>query len=387
MGRRSTPGLRLRDGIWHIEKRILGEAVFESCRTGDLSEAERFLARRTEEIRNAKLYGIRPVHYWREAAIKYLEAKKDKRSLANDASILKELDPFIGHLPVDQVHDGTIEPFKKACRKRGWRSKSINNALGIVRHTLNLCARAWRDEHGLTWLVTPPLITMETVKDGRLPYPLSWDEQANLFQRLPGYLQRMALFKVNSGPREQEVCQLSWEWEVPVPEIGRSVFIVPGEIVKNKDDRLLILNDVAWSIIQGQRGLHPVYVFPYGQTKEKVDDRWRIVKGGIPLRWMNNSAWERAWKEAGLPVGAEYTRGVHNLKHTFGRRLRAAGVPYETRQVLLGHKNGDITTHYSAAELQELLDAANKVCSPNSGKTPALTLLKRKAVSVLPLTA
>lgn len=381
MGRKHTPGLRLREGIWHIEKRILGEEVCESCRTGNLEEAERYLSHRTEEIRNAKLYGVRPVRYWREAAIKYLEVKKDKRSLAGDAAILKELDPSIGHLPVDKVHDGTLAPFKDACRAKGWRTKSINNALGVVRHTLNLCARSWRDEHGLTWLVTAPLITMETKKDGRIPYPLSWDEQANHFPRLPGYLQKMSLFKVNTGAREQEVCQLSWLWEVPVPEIGRSVFIVPGEIVKNTDDRLLILNDVAWSIVQEQRGMHPVHVFPYGQAKEKVDGKRRIIKGNLPLRWMNNSAWERAWKAAGLPVGGIYTRGVHNLKHTFGRRLRAAGVPYETRQVLLGHKNRDITTHYSGAELQELLDAANKVCLPKSGKTPALTLLKRKAVA------
>ncbi len=30
--------------------------------------------------------------------------------------------------------------------------------------------------------------------------------------------------------------------------------------------------------------------------------------------------------------------------HTFGRRLRAAGVSYEDRQDLLGHKSGRITT-------------------------------------------
>ncbi len=58
---------------------------------------------------------------------------------------------------------------------------------------------------------------------------------------------------------------------------------------------------------------------------------------------------------------------VHDLKHTFGRRLRAAGVPLETRKVLLGHRNGDITTHYSAPELEELLEAANKVCEEKSG--------------------
>jgi 2C-methyl-D-erythritol 2,4-cyclodiphosphate synthase len=72
---------------------------------------------------------------------------------------------------------------------------------------------------------------------------------------------------------------------------------------------------------------------------------------------------------------------VHDLKHTFGRRLRAAGVPIETRKVLLGHRNGDITTHYSAPELEELIDAANKVCGEKSGKTPALVVLKQKAAT------
>ena len=36
----------------------------------------------------------------------------------------------------------------------------INNALSIVRRILNLAARKWRDEYGLTWLETPPLLSM-----------------------------------------------------------------------------------------------------------------------------------------------------------------------------------------------------------------------------------
>ena len=38
---------------------------------------------------------------------------------------------------------------------------------------------------------------------------------------------------------------------------------------------------------------------------------------------------------------------IHDLKHTFGRRLRAAQVSLEDRQDLLGHKSQRITTHYS----------------------------------------
>jgi hypothetical protein len=56
--------------------------------------------------------------------------------------------------------------------------------------------------------------------------------------------------------------------------------------------------------------------------------------------------------------------------------LRAAGIAKETRSALLGHKTGDITTHYSAAEIQELIDAVAKIVEDNSRKSPALTLLR-----------
>jgi len=59
------------------------------------------------------------------------------------------------------------------------------------------------------------------------------------------------------------------------------------------------------------------------------------------------------------------------------------GVPLETRKILLGHKNGDITTHYSAPELEELIEAANRVCEGKSGKTPALVVLKHRTLSAV----
>ena len=68
-----------------------------------------------------------------------------------------------------------------------------------------------------------------------------------------------------------------------------------------------------------------------------------------------------------------------NLRHTFGRRLRGAGVSLETRKALLGHANGDITTHYSAAELAELLHAAEKIVNRGVTQSPTLTVVRRTA--------
>ena len=156
----------------------------------------------------------------------------------------------------------------------------------------------------------------------------------------------MALFKVNTGCREQEVCRLRWDWEVEVPELDATVFLIPSEHVKNGEERLVVLNTVAKSVIKEERGKDDEFVFTYK---------------GNPVTRIYNSAWKRARKAAGLPQ-----LRVHDLKHTFGRRLRAAGVSLETRKVLLGHTNGDITSHYSAPELEELFRAASQVCGTDS---------------------
>lgn len=363
MGRERPPGLYKRGGIWHIDKQIKGYGrVSESCRTSDLHEAERYLAHRLEEIRLATVYGTRPTRMFREAATKYLTENVHKRSIDRDAQDLRSIDPFIGSLPIERIHDGTLAPYVRVRRGNGVRPGTINRTLAVVRRVLNLAARRWRDESGLTWLATAPLLSLVPDEDPRQPYPLSWEEQARLLQELPAHLARMVLFKVNTGTREQEVVQLRWEWEYPIPELETSVFVVPRSIVKNKQDRLIVLNDVARSVIASVCGNHPQRVFTYK---------------GEPVTRMYDSAWKKARQRAGLP-----NLRVHDLKHTFGRRLRAAGVSFEDRQDLLGHKSGRITTHYSAAELGNLLEAANRVCGTESRKSPAITLIRTRAAAV-----
>jgi plasmid stabilization system protein ParE len=75
---------------------------------------------------------------------------------------------------------------------------------------------------------------------------------------------------------------------------------------------------------------------------------------------------------------------VHDLKHTYSRRLRAAGVSFEDRQDLLGHKPGRITTHYSAAELHNLIEAANRVLAMKpSTQIKPISYLKAHTAEVI----
>jgi integrase len=291
-----------------------------------------------------------------QAAAKFVLENQHKRSLADDVSRLKQLMPRIGQIPLDKLHSGTLQPWTEERRRQGVAVATINHGLKVVRHILNLAANEWVDEDGLTWLGAAPKIKLLLDTEKRQPYPLNWDEQARLFKELPAHLAAMALFAVNTGCRDQEMCRLRWEWEVQVPELATSVFIIPGSFVKNGDERLVVLNRIAISVVEAQRGVHATHVFTYR---------------GKPTTRMLNKAWLRARQAAGLA----HVR-VHDLKHTFGRRLRAAGVSFEDRQDLLGHRSSRITTHYSAAELTKLIDAANRVCD-SGDRRPELVVLRR----------
>jgi integrase len=295
-----------------------------------------------EATRQAQVYGVRPSRSFEEAAAKFVLENQHKRSLDDDILQLKLLMPWIGREPIDRLHLGTLQPWIEHRRREGKATGTINHGLKIVRRILNLAASEWVDEQGLTWLQAPPKIKLLPDLHKRQPYPLSWEEQARLFGELPDYLAQMANFAVNTGCRDQEICSLKWEWEVSVPQLGTSVFIIPGALVKNGDERLVVLNRLAKSVVEARRGIDTAHVF--------------TCKGKSITRMMT-SAWKRARLRAEVPQVR-----VHDLKHTFGRRLRAAGVSFEDRQDLLGHRSGRITTHYSAAELSRLLAAANSVC-------------------------
>ncbi|HEV8018699.1 MAG TPA: hypothetical protein VGP32_09105 [Steroidobacteraceae bacterium] len=147
----------------------------------------------------------------------------------------------------------------------------------------------------------------------RQPYPLGWDEQALLFPELAGHLQRMALFAVNTGARQEEICGLKWRWEQRVPEldtpsIQRTVFVLPGSVTKNGEPRVLVLNDVAQAVIEEVRRQHRTYVFAYQDRHGQRDRVGRI----------NNKGWRAARRRA----AARYTE---TLERECPRASRASG--------------------------------------------------------------
>ena len=359
MGRRQNGFYQDKQGMWCVDKVYRGTRLRERFQSHQ--EAENWLIRQLEMLRQSHLFGVRRNWTFNEAAAKYLLDHPEKVSLKTDIFLLESIMPYIGKLTLDQIHDGTLAPYIKKRKSDGRANKTINLALGLVRRILNLASRSWRDETGKTWLDMSPLITMlPLIGHQREPRPITWEEQRRLMQLLPDRLARMTLFDLNTGARDEVVCGLKWEWEIAVPELGVSVFEIPREGVKGrKRSRMLICNTVAQSIIESQRGVNPIYVFTYN---------------GHRVETMNNSAWQRARRLANLD-----DLHVHDLRHTVGMRLREAEVREETIADILWHTRQGMTAHYSVAQASELVQALNRITHEGNRTNRSLAMIAREA--------
>jgi len=367
--RTRTNGIHLVNGERIADRWYRGERIY--CRLGKVSQeqAETWLteqqaaieAKRKNDLREgaSKLFQLAAGKYLRE-----LENQPDVRTMDAIAGHILLLNQWVGDVPLNEVCNDSFEDFKAdrlAGRSRDGKQirkvkpATVNRSLEVVCTVLNRAARVWRS-NGKPWLSTAPLIEMlNEAATRRKPRPLSWAEQGKLFALLPPHLERMALFAVNTGARDDNICGLRWAWERDVPEIGRSVFVVPAAEFKGKRDHVLILNDVAWQIVQSQRGKHPDFVFVYRRERVKNLDREPEMQYHR-ITGMGNTAFQTARTKAGLSVR------VHDFRHTFGLRLRAAGVAAEDRKLLLGHSvEGDMEQLYATAEITRLVEMANKV--------------------------
>ena len=359
--RTRTKGIQLAsDGSRSVDKQYQGTRIFERLGKVTQDEAESWLRQRQAELdaERANLLRCGDQQLFAAAAQKYLieSERKKLRSLETVAYHVSLLLPYVGSMALVDVCNDSLQPFiDERLDEDEVKPSTVNRTLEVARTIMNRAARLWRT-NGKPWLATAPLIEMLDEKaTRRQPYPITWQQQASVLPRLPVHLQRMVLFALNTGARDANVCRLRWEWERQLPELGRSVFVIPPAEFKTNRTHVLILNDAAWNVVQECRGMHRDFVFTY--RRERVKNlHLAPAMDYKPIATMNNTAFQNARSAAGL----ERMR-VHDLRHTFGQRLRDAGVPEEDRALLLGHAIEGMPQHYATATIARLVEMANKV--------------------------
>ena len=277
-------------------------------------------------------------HTFQMATDKYLDEFTGKCRMRQWYA-LEHVIPYIADLKLIDVDDGALAAYK-AERGEVAMVGTINKEIATVTAVMNKAAKVWR------WIPSAPLLQRVKGKS-KQPHPFSWADQIAVFSRLRGDLQKICLFAVNTGVRREEIFKLRWDDEREMD--GVKLFILRD--TKNGQDRPVILNSVARRVVEYMRNgenekgkKHPEFVF-WPMTISKV--------------------FNLAWVEAGLPDDKYVKKGIHNLRHTFGHRLRAAGVPAEDRDALLGHHNRSLTQHYALPDIQRLAEYSERTTIRN----------------------
>jgi integrase len=250
-------------------------------------------------------------------------------------------------------------PFKKPAMVG-----TIGKELTQVVTVLSRACRVWR------WISSVPLL-QHPKGPHRVAYQFNWEEQDRLFRHLPtGWDCGAALFAVNTGVRKEELFGLKWEHRRWVPELDiknadgsvkERMYVFLLLETKNSKIRAVVVNSIARRAVEAQER----YQEKNGKSEWVFPSRW-VGNFGGKVR-ASGKCWDNAWKRAKLPVGPYIKRGLHCCRHVYAYRLRAAGVPQEDRNALLGHSNSDISTHYAPADLGRLLAYSELVTQRNAG--------------------
>ena len=268
-------GLKLRGGIWWIDKQIrVGEQTLqlrESTRCRTLADAILVLNRRLEEATRPYYVHTAPgERTFAEAAAEYIvDLERRGKATERQLSALALVMPEIEMLPLRRIHQRTLQPWIDA--QQGVRASStVARTLRTVSTVLHFAAEYLRDDDE-PWLKSAPPRLRAPDWGARQPRPISWAEQDRLVEQLPAHLVGPVLFAVLTGARQGEVTSLRWDQERRIEGLpALSCWWIPPEIrkgnsrksVSEQDGRFVVANRAARAVLSAQRGPDAALVFP-----------------------------------------------------------------------------------------------------------------------------
>jgi integrase len=339
---------------WHGKWRSNGRQVMrrvgpkrtDGTREGlTRSQAEAELRRLMGEVSVAAAVGVRlDVVEVSRRYIAHAERQGRKRSTRQniESEVRVHLAPFFHGRGLDSIRAEDVHDLVAALEGKGLSPKSIRNVIGTL-SALFTFARSPRRR----WATTNPCdgVDLPAVPDATEIRFLTLDEvDALVASARPGMFKAfdraMFLTAAMTGLRKGELVALRWrdvDWtssrirvrqnyvrgEFGTPKSRRSTRSVPmADEVAGELERLF--QQSRWQADDDLVFAHPATAGPL--PKPNVTRRMRA-----------------ALKAAGLDTGHCF----HDLRHTFGTRMAAAGVPMRTLQEWMGHRDLSTTQIYA----------------------------------------
>jgi integrase len=307
--------------------------VCKSTRLTSEEDAKEYLVRLKAEAYGRKESALSADdRSWQESVVRYLSESRvsEKKTLPMDCLHLRQLDEFLSDKMLSDVNMDSLWPFIHARKGRdGVANATINRALEVVRHILNLAHHEWN------WLARVPRIKLLNEPRRRVRF-LTRDEADRLIAVLPDHLTSVVEFGLATGCRMGEILGLGWS---RVDFERRVAWLDPGT-TKSGHGRGVPLNNDAVLALRKVHGTHPMWCFTYqGKPMQEV-----------------GSAYERALQRAGI----EDFR-FHDLRHTWASWHVMSGTSLQELMELGGWKSYEMVLRYAHLGPEHLSGAAKRI--------------------------
>jgi integrase len=306
-------------------------------------QAERELRRRIET--DVVIAGAqrRTVAEAGEAYIEHLEfVMERKRTTVADyrGYLRRHLAPFFGERPLDRIDAARVDAFLRAKRTSGLSSKTVCNQLNFL-HGLFAFAikRGWASSNPVA-LVDRPRAPRHSHRRIRF---LQREELDALLRAVPddhlGAVERpLYLCAAMTGLRQGELIGLRWtdvDWTASRVRVAESYTRGAFDSPKSHRGRSVPMADR----LAGELELH------FQRSRFQADGDL-VFAHPVTGHVLDASKLRKRFYEA-LDRAELHRLTFHELRHTFGTQMAAAGAPLRAIQEWMGHADASTTEIYS----------------------------------------
>ena len=336
-------------GRWYLDQKRIKRAIGPKRQPGSSigltrAQAERELRRRMDSERPTPARLGMTIAEAGETLVRNLEVEGRKTSTlaAHESALRAHLIPFFGEKLIERIETADVESFIASCRSRDCAPKSIRNYLGTL-HSIFEAAR----------------IRPNPVADARKPQAeeidpdirfLTEEELEALIRAVPGdhlgaIEAALYLTAALTGLRQGELFALRWrdiDWLAERVRVRRSYARKRagreaqfGPPKSKRSSRSVPMHSRVGSTLERH----------FQSSAYQADDDLVFCHPhtGGPLDSSNVLVRFKAALDA---AGVRRLR-FHDLRHTFGTQMAAAGVPMRTLQEWLGHRDIKTTMIYA----------------------------------------
>ncbi|EFV8174020.1 site-specific integrase, partial [Shigella flexneri] len=315
-----------------------------------------------------KNLGESPKKLFKEACIRWLREKSDKKSIDDDKSIisfwmLHFREAILSDITTEKIMEA-VDGMENRRHRLNWemsRDRCLRLGNPVPEYKPKLASKGTKTRHLAIlrailnmavewgWLDRAPKISTPRVKNGRIRW-LTEEESKRLFAEIAPHFFPVVMFAITTGLRRSNVTDLEWS-QVDLDK--KMAWMHPDE-TKAGNAIGVPLNETACQILRKQQGLHKRWVFVHTKPAYRSDGtKTAAVR---KMRTDSNKAWKGALKRAGIS-----NFRFHDLRHTWASWLVQSGVSLLALKEMGGWETLEMVQRYAHLSAGHLTEHASKI--------------------------